>query len=144
MAKFINNIKMIQDKISVILKDIASLRGKLKGIKSDIKHAEKIQTDEYRELEQALKDLKKQVKDYKESWLQELAAEEHYNKLREMRLETEEEIAQKNADLFEVLDQLPQKSHEMKVETEEGFININIQPEMKLYLNGREEKRRTS
>lgn len=135
---------MIQDKISIILKDIALLRQKMKDIKKDIRDAEKITDEEFRHLEAALKDLKQQVKDYKENYLQDLHADEHYNKLREMRLDAEEKIAQKNEELFDFLDQLPAKVHEMKLETEEGFMNIHIQPEMRIYLNGKEERRRTA
>jgi len=135
---------MVQDKISIILKDIAQLRQKFKDTKKDIRDAEKINNDEFRQLESALKDLKQQVKNYKENYLQDLQSDEHYNKLREMRLDTEEKIAKKNGDLFECLDQLPAKVHEMKLETEEGFMNIHIQPEMRIYLNGKEERRRTA
>ncbi len=133
---------MIHDKIFISIQEIAKLKEKLKGIKKDIKHAEKIETDQYLQLKSALKDLKKQVKDYEDEWKKQLCEDDHYNKLREMKLEAEEDIAHENEKLFEQIAKLPPKSVQMKKETEEGFMNIQIEPEMRLYLNGKEEKRR--
>ena len=59
-----------------------------------------------------------------------------------MQIKKEEEIAQLNAKLFEVVGELPPKFFQMNVETEEGPVRVQIQPEMRLYLNGKEEKKR--
>lgn len=133
---------MINDKITVVLKDLAELRQKLKEVKKDIKTEEKIVNEDYLELKKTIKDLRGQVKYMEEEKIEELKADEFYNNLRELKLSTEEKIAQHNEELFKLIDQLPQKFHEMEVDTEVGPIRVQMQPEMKLYLNGKEEKKK--
>jgi len=133
---------MIEDKISLILKDIKKLKEDLKDLKKDAKREEKLDSPEFVELKRAHDDLKKQKKDMEESWQQELAGMEDYQKLRDLIMQKEEAIAQANQKLFEQISQLPQKPFQMNVELEEGPIKVQIMPEMRLYLNGKEEKRR--
>jgi CRISPR/Cas system CSM-associated protein Csm4 (group 5 of RAMP superfamily) len=133
---------MIQEKISLILKDLAKAKNELLEINKSIKKMEKIETEEFVQLDRAYRELRQQVKDYKENFIKELQEDSDYNSLRETRLKHEEDIANTNAKLFELLDQLPPKAHEMRLDTEEGFFNVNILPEMKIYLNGKEERRR--
>jgi len=133
---------MSQDKIAVTLQDVAKAKEKLKGIKKDMKVEEKITTEEYTELKKALKDLKAQVKELEESHTQDLADDDHYQKLREMKLEQEEELAHLNMQLFTELSKMPQKSFKMNVDTESGTLLVQCEPEMKIYINGKEEKRR--
>lgn len=134
---------MVHDKIAVVLKDIAGLREKLKEIKKDMKAEEKIETEEYLDLKKSLKDLKKQVKDFEDEYNEEIKKDEFYNKLREMKIKTEEEIALANEKLFGLVEELPQKFFEMNVDLEAGRVKVQIQPEMRVYLNGREEKKRS-
>ncbi len=133
---------MIDDQIQLSLQSLKKLREELREIKKDIKEEEKIDSPEYQDLEKALKDLKKQVKDFKDKWMLEMQSDENYNKLREIKIKKDEEIAEANEKLFELISKLPPKPIEMKMDTEEGPVRIQIMPEMKLYLNGREEKRR--
>ena len=133
---------MIDDQIRQALQEIKKLREELKSIKKDLKEEEKIDSPEYHDLEKAFKDLKKQVKDFKDQWLQELQGEESYNKLREIRLAKEEEIAEASNDLFVLINKLPQKPIDMNMDSENGPIRIQIMPEMRLYLNGREERKK--
>jgi chromosome segregation ATPase len=140
----INN-PMIQDKLTQLIQKINNLRDELKTIQKDIKQMEKITEEPYLELEKALKDLKTQIKDYKDNFLRELAEDSFYNQLREEKLKKEEDFAEANADLFELLDELPPKIHEFKVNAPDmGPVNIHIQPQMLIYLNGKEEKRRVN
>lgn len=134
---------MIDDQIRQSIQDIRKLKEELRDIKKDIKEEEKIDSPEYLDLEKALKDLKKQVKDYKDQWMLEMQSDENYNKLREIRIKKEEDIAEGNAKLFELISKLPQKPFNMNMESENGPIRIQIMPEMKLYLNGREERKRS-
>lgn len=134
---------MIEDKITLALKDIAKLKEDLKGIKKDMKHEEKLDTPEYIDIKRAFDDIKKQKKDTEEGWQQELNGTEFYQKLREMKVQKEEEIANASQKLFEQIASLPQKPFLMNVELEEGPLRVQIMPEMRLYLNGREEKKRT-
>lgn len=133
---------MIEDKISLAIKDIQKLKEELKEIRKDLKEEEKIETEEYEQKKKVLKDLKQEVKDYEEEWERELLQDESYNKLRELKVQKEEEIAIANQKLFEAIEKLPPKLFMMNMDTEEGVIKIQIQPEMRVYLNGKEEKKR--
>lgn len=133
---------MIHDKISIILKDLSKLKEKLKDAKKDMRKMEKVDRDDYRDLERTIKDLKMQLKDIKEEWEENLQSDDLYNDFREIKMDSEEKIAQLNADLFAALEKAPQKAFTLQVETEEGPIRVEVQPEMKIYLNGKEEKKR--
>ncbi len=133
---------MVEDKIALVLKDLTKLKEDLKDIKKDIKEEEKIVSQDYEDLKRTLKDMKKQVKDFEEDWIASLADDDSYNELRETKVKKDEEIGIAMEKLFELIGHLPQKYVEMKVETENGDVRIQIQPEMKLYLNGKEEKKK--
>ncbi|MBT3705208.1 hypothetical protein HOG17_05520 [Candidatus Peregrinibacteria bacterium] len=133
---------MVEDKISLALKDIAKIKADLKEVKKDMKSEEKLVTDQYVQLKSASKDLKAQVKEMEEDHLGELADDDFYNKLRELRLQKEEDLALANEKLFKAVAELPQKYCQIKMETEAGSVNVQIQPEMRVYVNGREEKKR--
>jgi chromosome segregation ATPase len=133
---------MIDDQIKQALQEVKKLKDELRDIKKDIREEEKIDSPEYVELERAYKDLKKQVKEFKDQWMLEMQTDEHYNKLREMRLSKEEDIAENNEKLFTMIAKLPLKPADMNLETDQGPVRIQIMPEMRLYLNGREERRR--
>ncbi|MBP7671018.1 hypothetical protein KA119_01865 [Candidatus Gracilibacteria bacterium] len=133
---------MVHDKIAVLLKDLATLRDKLKEVKKDMKSEEKIETEDYLSLKKSLADLKKQVKDFEDDYNESLKKDSFYNQLREMKLKAEEEIALANEKLFALVEELPQKFFEMDVDLEAGRVKVQIQPEMRVYLNGKEEKKR--
>lgn len=133
---------MVEDKISLLLKEITELKEKIKDIKKDIKDEEKIENEQYNEMKKALKELKEQVKDFENDWLADLQSDESYNRLRELRVQKEEELGQAFEKLNQLLLQLPPKPFLMNLETEGGPVKVQIQPEMKIYLNGKEEKRR--
>jgi len=135
---------MIEDKITLALKDIAKLKEELKGIKKDLKHEEKLDTPEYIDIKRAYDDIRKQKKESEEAWQQELAGTDFYQKLREMKVQKEEDIATANQKLFDQISSLPQKPFLMNVELEEGPLRVQIMPEMRLYLNGKEEKKRAA
>jgi uncharacterized membrane protein YgaE (UPF0421/DUF939 family) len=133
---------MIDDQIRLAIQEIKKLREELRDIKKDLREEEKIDSPEYLDLEKAFKDLKRQVKDFKDEWMREMQADEHYNKLREMKLGKEEEIGESTAKLFEIINKLPQKPVDMNLDSDQGPIRIQIMPEMRLYLNGREERKK--
>jgi conjugal transfer/entry exclusion protein len=133
---------MIDDQIKQALQEIKKLKEELRDIKKDIREEEKIDSPEYQDLEKAFKDLKKQVKDFKDQWMLEMQTDEHYNKLREMKIGKEEDIAEANEKLFAMINKLPQKAVDMSLDTDQGPVRIQIMPEMRLYLNGREERRK--
>ena len=133
---------MIQDQIALILRDIEKIKEALKEIKKDIKYEEKIEDPKYDELKAASKDLKQQVKDFEESALQDLKKEESYAKLRELKMKAEEDLALANQKLFKALAQMPPKAFEMNVDMEIGPVRVQVIPDMRIYLNGKEEKKR--
>lgn len=133
---------MIQDKIVIALQDLKKLKDQLKEVKKDLKAEEKIDDEQYDTLKKSAKELKAQVKEFEENWERELMQDEGYQKLREMKMEKDEEIADKNEELFRYIAQLPPKAFEMNIDTEDGPVRVQLQPEMRIYLNGREEKKR--
>lgn len=133
---------MVEDKISLALKDIAKLKFEIRDVKKDMRAEEKLTTDQYIQLKASYKDLRAQIKEMEDEHVRELADDEFYNKLRELKLQKEEELAIANESLFKAVGQLPQKYYQMKMETESGPVNVQIQPEMRVYVNGKEEKKR--
>jgi glutamine synthetase type III len=133
---------MIQDKIVLALQALASLKEDLKELKKDLKMEEKIDDETHSTLKESAKGLKAQVKDFEEEWMQQLNQDESYKELKELKMQKEEEIAEKNEELFSFIGQLPAKAFEMNMETELGPVRVQVQPEMRVYLNGREEKKR--
>jgi hypothetical protein len=133
---------MIEDKMQLILKEIKKLKDELKDIRKDIKEEETLDTQEYLELKKGFNEFKKQKKEIEEKWKLELANDSSFQELRELKLKKEEEIAELNSKLFTLIGQLPPKPFIMSMETEEGPVKIQIMPEMRLYLNGKEEKKR--
>lgn len=133
---------MIHDQIALLLQDLNKHKDKLKDIKKDIKSEEKIENEQYFELKRAHKQLKEQVKEFEDNFLAEIHSDEHYNKLREMKVVEEEEVAKINESLFKKLSELPPKPFSMEVTIGEMPVKINILPDMRLYVNGREEKKR--
>lgn len=132
---------MVHDKITNSLQEIAKLKQKLKGIKKDVKTEELIDADAYLEMKKVYKDLRKQIKDFEDDYLADLKESDFYNELRELRLKAEEDIAHANEALYKNIAELPQKAFNMQIDTEAGSIRVDVQPEMQLYLNGREHRR---
>ncbi len=133
---------MVQDKIAMALKDIAKIKEALKGIKKDMKVEETIDNEQYIELKAAYKDLRGQIKGMESDNEDELKKDDFYNKLRELKLKKEEELAHANKALFDSIATLPTKAVQLKIETDTGPANVQIFPEMRIYVNGREEKKK--
>ncbi|MBT4917337.1 hypothetical protein HN709_04175 [Candidatus Peregrinibacteria bacterium] len=132
---------MVEDKIALALKDISKIKEELKEIKKDMRSEEKIENDQYIQLKSAYKDLRGQLKDMEDDWEEQLKSDDFYNKLREARLRKEELLAHAQKDLFDAVAKLPVKPVQMKMETEIGPVNVQIHPEMKVFVNGKEEKK---
>lgn len=133
---------MVEDKIALILKDLAGLKEELGDLKRDQKKLEKMDSPEYLEIKRVFNDLKKQKKDAEDAFLQDLAGDKDYQETRELKVKKEEEIAELNRKLFAAISTLPPKPFSMNVEMEAGPVKVQIMPEMRLYINGREEKKR--
>jgi hypothetical protein len=133
---------MSADHILLAIQDLNKLKTELKEIKRDMKDFEKIPREDYNNLKKAYKDLRGQLKSIEEEWRKQLLQDNEYNGLREMKMKKEEDIASAMKKLFDALEKLPKTPVTMKVDTEDGSINVQIQPEMRIYLNGREERKR--
>ncbi|MDX9971051.1 MAG: hypothetical protein RBS56_04070 [Candidatus Gracilibacteria bacterium] len=134
---------MIHDQIALLLQDLAKHKERLKDIKKDIKAEEKIENEQYFELKRAHKQMKEQVKEFEDNYLSGLSSDEHYNKLRELKIAEEEDIAKLNENLFKKLAELPPKPFTMEVTLDEMPVKIQVMPDMRLFVNGKEEKKRT-
>ena len=134
---------MTEDKIVLVLKELSKLREELKAIKKDVKVEEKIDDEQYQTLKKSAKELRAQVKEFEENWKQELHQDENYKQLIEMKVEKEEEIADRVAELYHLVAKLPPKAWETNMDTDDGPVRIQVQPQMTVYLNGKEEKKRS-
>lgn len=133
---------MVEDKISLMLKDLSKVKEELKELKKEMRQMEKLDTQEYLDLKRGYNEFRKQKKDAEENWEQELAGDDDYQKMREIKVKKEEEIAEINEKLFSAIGTLPPKPFMMNLELEAGNVKVQIIPEMRLYLNGKEEKKR--
>lgn len=133
---------MIHDKINLLLQDIGKHRENLKGLKKDMRQLEVVDNEDYRNLKKSVKDLRSQIKDMEEEWQEDLHSDDHYNQLRELRMKAEEDLALDFEKLNLELAKLPAKPFDMNIDTESGPVRVQIQPEMKVYVNGKEEKRK--
>ena len=133
---------MIHDKINLLLQDVAKHKESLKGLKKDMRQMEVVDNDDYRNLKKTAKDLRMQAKDMEDELEEELHGDDHYNQLRELRMTAEEDLAHVFEKLNQALLTLPPKPFDMNMDTENGPVRVQIQPEMKLYVNGKEEKRK--
>jgi len=132
---------MIQDQISLILQDIEKLKLNLKDVKKEIKGEEKIDTERYVQLKKAYKETKAQFKEYEEEELRDLKKDPSYVKLIELKMKAEEDIAHARQKLFEAISKLPQKFFEMSLDMGAGPVKVQIVPDMRVFLNGKEEKK---
>lgn len=130
----------MSDKISLLIKDLAQLRLELKEIKSDIRAEEKITDEEYLELDKALKDFKKQVKEYKEDYIRQLQEMADYKQLLELKVKKEEEIGEKREELFKQMAGLPKEFSSFEIEMNDDIAKVELFPMMRLFVNGKEEK----
>lgn len=133
---------MTEDKIIIVLQELSKIRDELKEVKKDLKKEEKIDDEQYATLKKTAKEMRAQLKDFEDSWKAELHKDDSYQELVELKMEKEEHVADRVAELYEFVRKLPAKAWETNMDTENGPVRIQIQPDMRVYLNGKEEKRR--
>lgn len=133
---------MIHDKIQLAIKDVHKMQEKLADVKKDIRKEGKIDDSRYTELKAGLKSMRMQVKEYEEEQLADLEQSDFYNELRELRMKAEEKLAHAREGLFKLLAQVPLKPFEMDMKDEESFMKIQAVPEMRIYVNGKEVKKK--
>jgi (p)ppGpp synthase/HD superfamily hydrolase len=131
---------MIHDKLAEKLKELTRLRNDLREIKKEMKEEERMDTEDYLEMKGKVKDLRGQVKDMEEQHATELRTTELYQNLLEARVAKEEEVGKLSEEISKTLTKLPRRHFSMDVETENGVIKLEAQPELKLYWGGREMK----
>ncbi|PKL37013.1 hypothetical protein CVV38_03960 [Candidatus Peregrinibacteria bacterium HGW-Peregrinibacteria-1] len=133
---------MVDGKILLVLKDLAKHRETLKLVKKEMKKMEKVENEDFEKLRKTVKDLRMQLKDMEDEHRSTLLEDDDYNSLREEQLELEESLAHSLEKLYEYVATLPAKFVQLDLETEMGTMKVQINPEMKVYVNGREEKKR--
>lgn len=133
---------MVHDKIQLAIKEIRKLEQELKEVKKEIKEEEKIENEQYIELKNAYKQMKAQLKDLEEEQLGELRKTEFFAKLRELQLKATEDLALAREKLFTLLKELPFKPFEMDLKEEDNFTKIQALPEMRIFLNGKEIRKK--
>ncbi len=133
---------MSADQILLAIQDLNKMKSELRELKRDMKDFEGVTREDYEELRKAYKDLRGQMKSIEDEWKKSLLEDKEYTTLRDMKVAKDEEIAASTKKLFDALEKLPKTPVTLKVEAESGLINVQIQPEMRLYLNGREERKR--
>ena len=141
---FNKNRIMIHDKIQMALKEVQKIEEKFKDIKKDMREEEKLDEESYLELKSALKDLRTQVKDREDEHLQALQSDNMYNELRTMKMQAEEELAQAKEKLFKLLAEVPLKPFEMDMSDGDAFMKVQALPEMRLFVNGKEVKKKAN
>ena len=86
--------------------------------------------------------MRAQVREFEDNFKKELHEDSDYQKLLEMKMEKEEEAANLVAELYHYVAKLPTKAWETNMQTEDGPVRVQVQPEMRVYINGKEEKKR--
>ena len=128
---------MVHDNLAMALKELIVMRNDLKEIKKEMKEEEKMDSEDYLDLKSKVKDLKGSLKDIEEEFMTELRSTELYQNLLESKVAKEEEVGKKMEAIGKLLGKLPQKHFAMDVETENGVIKMEAQPEMQLYWGGK-------
>ncbi len=134
---------MQEDKIILILQELRKVREGLKEVKKDLKREEKIDDEQYETMKKTVKEMRGQIREFEDNWKAELNKDSDYQKLIEMKVEKEEEAANLVAEMYHLVKKLPPKAWETNMDTEDGPVRVQVQPEMRVYLNGKEEKKRT-
>ena len=113
---------MKEDKIIIILQELDKVRQALKEIKKDLKREEKIDDEQYETMRQTVKEMRAQIKDFETDWKAELHKDSDYQKLVEMKVEKEEEAANLIAEMYHIINSVPDSSHLLVIDG--NFIEI--------------------
>ncbi len=136
-----NNNMETENSIKLCLTDMQRLKMDLKEVKKSIRNEKKNDDKDYKELKKQIKGLSKQAKQMQFEFEKELQGSDDYNALIQLKNSTEEQFAQKYGQLQTLVAKLPHAPIQLSIETELGKMMANINPEMKVYVNGKEEKR---
>ncbi len=134
---------MYDDKIKIAIQKLIKIRDEINDFKKDKRKMEKEIPEDLKELMKSLRDLKEQVKDKQDEFTKNLQEETTYQKLREMIVNKEEEIAEAKVQLWQAVSQIPQeKNISMDIKIDEArFIKLQTERDIRVYLNGKEEKK---
>jgi hypothetical protein len=130
-----------EESIKLCLTDMQKIKGELKEIKKSIRNEKKNDDQDYKDLKKQIKGLNKQAQQMQIDWEKDLKSSDDYNALLELKRKSEEKFAQKHGELQKLVAQLPHAPIQLSIETELGKMMVNVNPEMKVYVNGKEEKR---
>ncbi len=130
------------DDIALVLKDIDKAKKQLKEVKKSIKQESKIENNEYDDLKKKIKILRQDMKQMESDHESDLASDNAFIALKELKMKQEEELANLKAKFNKLIAQMPfpYQQMQLKFESDEGLVNVMMCPQMKLFLNGKEEK----
>ena len=128
---------MIESDIKLALQDILKAKEELKQLKKDLKSDEKNDNEDYANLKKAYHNLKTQIQDIEAQFQKDLLDDNNYQTLREMKIKQGEKIAVLNERLQKLIGELPMKLLTIEIDTDLGPVRVQINPEMKVYLNGK-------
>lgn len=132
----------IEGKIKEVLTDIQKEKANLKELKKSIKNQKKNKDENYLDFKKKIKELNKEAKAMQDEFERDLSTDGEFTALLEMKIKAEETLAHHHGKLEKLVNELPEKKPiQLTIETELGRLLANINPEMKVYVNGKEEKR---
>lgn len=134
---------MIDDKIKLSVQALIKARDELNELKKDKKNLEKDIPERLQELKKSKKELSAQVKELQDEHERQLNDDATYQKLREMLVQKEEDIAESKVKLWQLIAQIPQERNiSLDITLDDNrFIKLQTEKDIRVYLNGREEKK---
>lgn len=128
-------------KVKVAVEKLYRAKDDLRDVKNALKHF-KVTSELLEELRKAKKDIGAQFNEEKERIEAEFSKDGTYNKLREEKLDKEEQIALAKQDLRKSLEKetIANGMAEIEVEVDGMPVKLQTQVRVELYFNGVEEK----
>lgn len=141
MADSENNPTEVEGQIKMAFTDMIEEKENLKVLKKSIKDYKKNTDIDYVELKKQAKALNKQVKELQDEFEKDLHKDQEFTTLIDLKIKSEEKLANFHLDITKLVAKLPPKPIQLTIESELGKFLANINPEMRFYINGKEEKR---
>ena len=126
--------------ISKFYEAIFNDRRSLEGVKSAIKSFEKNDSGALERLKASRKDITGQIKEIEDEFDSELREDPEYMEQIELKEKLKEKIALSGQGFKKLINTLPKELKEIQL-TVNGFgLKIQIMPDMKFFVNGKEDK----
>lgn len=126
--------------VSISFEKIFNRKKDLDTVNYVIKKMENNESDQYLQLKAAKKDLTKQMKALQDEYLLRLNDDPEYRRARKNRMEIEEDLAHARENFAKFISKLSPEHRRVQVNVNGFGLTIDITPELKVYVNGKEEK----